>query len=216
MIEKPLYGIVIIISILIHATGNTGFAQHISFGTYSSNSCIQINNVFTSELQFDNLIAGSYITREILLGGVNDDRVVVMEIVARADYEITVFVDTDDRHSGQDYLLGPENAKIPIELRFAYANRDHINDNLQVSTARTLAVEVSPGFNYITFPMVRLVNGLPGPPPTPGYEGYNVPVTSAFLFFYGQVGPAIGEGVVAGIYTTNINVTVEYSNNYDN
>jgi len=173
----------------------TAHGQRISFGTWAGRD-IEILPVTVNTLSFGNVIIGAG-EKTILLG----NEATAFRITAPEGYDLTVTLDSPTT------LVGPNSKTIPFGLKFAYSNQGIS----EVVTARNMAEEVTTGFNAISFPIKRNAMGLPAPPPTPS-DGSSAPriTASAYLFFYGSVGPA-GVDADAGLYTGQININVEYT-----
>ncbi len=176
-------------------SGRTAHGQRISFGTWAGSN-IEVIPVSVNTLNFGIIIIGGA-AKTISLGG----EATAYKITAPEGYDLTVTIDSPTT------LVGPNSKTIPFGLAFAYSNQG----STEVITARNMAVEVTTGFNAISFPIKRNTMGLPAPPPTPS-DGSSEPriTASAYLFFYGTAGPA-AVGADAGLYTGEININVEYT-----
>jgi hypothetical protein len=131
----------------------------------------------------------------------NSNDAAAFDITAAEGYDITVSV------IAPDILTGPKGKTIPLKLRFAYSNQGAVN----LSLAKTGAIEVPEGFTSVTFPLRKNVSGLPSPPPVPLDGTNNKRIAGrAYLFIYGSAGPAAPDAN-AGEYTGIVNITVEYN-----
>jgi hypothetical protein len=174
-------------------------AQHISFGTWATGDLLLTRGT-PETLDFNDKV-------QVIRPGINqtvtinlqDAEAAVLTIEGNEQHDVTVYIDAPGTLD-----LDPSN-KIPFGVRFAYSNLNPTD----VIAAKMQAIEVPAGFNTITFPILRRVNGPPGPPPTPPSSGYTPPRKTAYLFIYGNLGP-VGN-VDAGLYEGTINITVEYS-----
>jgi len=177
----------------------TSSAQHISFGTWAGSDIVLTTGV-PGDLDFNDktpvINPGANQSVSITL---QDAEAAVLAIEGTEYYDVTVYIDAPTTLD-----LDPDN-KIPVGIRFAYSNLNAPN----VTAAKNQAIEVPVGFNSATFPILRRVNGPPGPPPTPPSAGYTPPRKTAYLFIYGTLGP-VGN-VDAGSYTGTIHISVEYS-----
>ncbi len=176
-------------------------AQHVSFGTFAADD-ILISKGTPENLNFNDktrvINPGASQTVTINL---NDPQAAVLTIEGNEYLDVTVYIDVP-------LTLDLDQAnKIPVSFRFAYSNLNPLNE----ITAKMQAIEVPAGFNTATFPILRRINGPPGPPPTPPSSGYTAPRKTAYLFIYGSLGP-VGN-VDAGLYEGTVNVTVEYTKN---
>jgi len=174
-------------------------AQRISFGLYAQQQ-IMITPIGDGKLNFSDsqspLISGS---NEVLNIGILQDAVAIFEISAAEELDIQIYIDAPSA------LLNDDDG-IPLEIRFAYSNTG-IMDSY---TARSMAIEIPPGFNHAVVPVLRRVAGAPGPPPTPAFNGSNATVNTIYLFVYGNLGP-VGN-IKPGLYEGFINIYVEYAN----
>ncbi len=199
--------------LLILLPAMASLAQNISFRALAPDA-ITVTKQGSIDLEFDYLVLDSDIVRTITIS--DTDRLVALAIDAPAHYDLTVYVDVTD---GDRLILDGDKPDqwIPFTLEFAYANPGYpITENY--ITALTDAVEIPIGFNSITFPVSRRASGLPPPPPTPEYEGFDLTATKerTFLFFYGSVGSTnAGNDVVAGTYETIVEVTIDFTSYED-
>ncbi len=187
-------------------------AQNISFRALAPDA-ISVTKQGSIDLEFGYLLLDSDIIRTITIN--DTDRLVALAIDAPAHYDLTVDIELADI----DRLLldGNESGQwIPFALEFAYANPGYTTTETYLN-ALADAVEIPPGFNSVTFPLSKRASGLSPLPPTPEYEGYNMDAARqrAFLFFYGNVGPAnAGNDVAVGAYSTLIDVIIDFTS-YD-
>ena len=174
-------------------------AQHVSFGTWANDDII-ITKGTPESLNFNDKtqVINPGISQTVTIN-LNDPQATVLTIEGTEYLDVTVYIDVPATLD-----LDASN-KLPVNFRFAYSNLNPAD----VITAKTQAIEVPSGFNTATFPIVRRINGPPGPPPTPPSSGYTPPRKKAYLFIYGTLGP-VGN-VDAGLYEGTVNITVEYS-----
>lgn len=193
ILHSAFFSILICLAMLIPAA-----AQRINFGTFASEGII-IQNLNPAGLDF-NLAAGVLVAGSNQTVQVNllDDETVVLEIQAQADLDITVQMEIPS------FLQLDASNVIPVSLNWAYSNLGATDP----ITARAQAISIPSGFQTFTFPVIRKTTGTPGPPPTPSYHGYTAPVSTAYLFIYGTLGP-VGN-IQAGQYGGLINITVSY------
>lgn len=188
-------------------------AQNISFRALAPDAITVTNMGNNHNLEFDKLLLDSDIIRTIAI--TDSDRLVALAIDAPANYDLTVHVNLIN---GNMLILDGDksNQSIPFTLEFAYANLGYQNTT-PYSAALVDAVAVAPGFSSVSFPVSRRASGLPPPPPMPEYKGFDLANTKkrAFLFFFGSVGPAnAGNNVVAGTYSTFVDVIIDFTS-YD-
>ncbi|MFZ4522471.1 MAG: hypothetical protein ACOYNC_12250 [Bacteroidales bacterium] len=174
-------------------------AQHVSFGTWAGDD-IMITKGTPESLNFNDKtqVINPGISQTVSIN-LNDPQATVLTIEGTEYLDVTVYIDVPATLD-----LDATN-KLPVSFRFAYSNLNPPD----VITAKTQAIEVPSGFNTATFPILRRINGPPGPPPTPPSSGYTPPRKKAYLFIYGTLGP-VGN-VDAGLYEGTVNITVEYS-----
>ncbi len=196
--KNPFHSTILVALACFSAMG-IGMAQRINFGTFASEGII-IQNLNPQGLDF-NLAAGVLVagSNQTIQVGLMDDEVVILEIQAQADLDITVHIDIPS------FLQLDASNMIPVSLNWAYSNMGAADP----LTARSQAIALQTGFQSFTFPVIRRTTGAPGPPPTPSYQGYSAPLATAYLFIYGGLGP-IGN-IQAGQYEGVINVTVSYT-----
>jgi hypothetical protein len=174
-------------------------AQHVSFGTWATGDLVLTRgNPETLDFNHKTQVIRPGINQSVTVS-LQDAEAAVLTIEGTEYLDVTVYIDAPVTLD-----LDPSN-KIPFGVRFAYSNLNPAD----VTTAKLQAIEVPPGFNTMTFPILRRINGPPGPPPTPPSSGYTPPRKMAYLFIYGTLGP-VGN-VDAGLYEGTVNVTVEYS-----
>ncbi len=201
---------------ILGLVGHSAVAQVISFKTLASDP-ISIQQVYPLDLEFGGLVLNSSDPKVIQLNGENDDRVVVIAFDAPAAYDVNVYINSVDFLENLDYIpaQGESVPSIPFQFRVAYANPGFPLSHTDLIAARNAAVEVPAGFNTLTFPVSKRAGGLPAPPPTPEHVGYSVPMSRAYLFFYGVAGPTnAGTNVVAGLYQTEVVIELQLAN-YD-
>jgi hypothetical protein len=181
-------------------TASPAFAQSINFGAYTTSQGVFLT--VSNDLNFNDkqsvIASNSNATVTIALSD-NQTQYVAVTADATRDITVTVTAPTDLITGGG----GPGN-QIPFACRFAYSNLG----SATVSAAKTVAVEVPNGFTSITLPMIRRTSGAPLPPPTPAHGGYTPPSATAYLFFYGSLGP-VGS-VSVGSYSGTVTVSVQY------
>jgi hypothetical protein len=174
--------------------------QSINFGTYTTAQGISlsVSGVLDFNTKQPLIVSNSGSTVTISLSD-NETQYIAVTADATRDITVTVSAPTLLATGGG----GPGN-EIPFSCQFAYSNLN----SATAAAAKTVAVEVPGGFNAITLPVVRRTAGAPLPPPTPAHGGYTPPAATAYLFFYGSLGP-VGS-VSAGDYTGTVNVSVQY------
>lgn len=198
-ISKRMNYLFLLSAILFFSVTEHSFAQHISFGTWAGGD-ITLTTGVPNDLDFNDKtpVINPGVNQSVTIN-LQDAEAAVLSIEGTEYYDVTVYVD-----SPVTLDLDPDN-KIPVAIRFAYSNLNAPN----VTAAKNQAIEVPAGFNTATFPILRRVNGPPGPPPTPPSSGYTPPRKTAYLFIYGTLGP-VGS-VDAGLYNGTIHITVEYT-----
>jgi hypothetical protein len=174
-------------------------AQHVNFAPTAGEGIV-ITKGMPESLNFNDKtqVINPGISQTVTIN-LNDPQPAVLTIEGTEYLDVNVYIDAPATLD-----LDPSN-KIPVAIRFAYSNLG----TLDVAVAKTQAIEVPAGFNTATFPILRRINGPPGPPPTPPSSGYVPPRKKAWLFIYGTLGP-VG-AVDAGMYQETINITVEYT-----
>ncbi len=179
-------------------------SQQISFKPLAGNTRINVTHGYPSTLYFDYLLIDTEMSRSISLESAD---AAWLEIEAPAYYDITVDIDWETPTYQLQNIYDP-NATIPFNLKFAYANQGEAN----VSDAKSNATVLPDGFFSITIPVNRRSGGLPPPPPTPEFFGYDAPTSKVWLFFFGETGPVNdGHMVSTGTYIANINVNIYFS-----
>ena len=202
------------LTVFLHALGGfmfallpiPGLAQRINFSTWTPNSEITITPLAATALNFNQkkpvLIAGS----EQVSISLTDTQTVAYRIEAPEGYDLTVEVIAPDVLTLGGTGSTKVDERIPFTLSMAY-------NNLQAGdepSAKSGAVQVPAGFYNMTFPVTRRTLGAPGPPPTPeSGENFVRTKATAWLFFYGNLGP-IGN-VIAGQYAGDITINVYLS-----
>jgi len=192
MANTKKYGLFFWLAVTL-LTAPSAHGQRISFGTWAGSNIV-ITPVAANSLDFGVLVKGEPAV------SIDIAHATGFEITAPLGFDLTVTM------SAPTTLDGPNSKTIPFDLKFAYSNQGLIE-----SVARLNTVEVTTGFNEVTFPIKRSATGLPAPPPTP-LDGTNSTRTSAkaYLYIYGSVGPA-GGSADAGEYTGTVNITVAYT-----
>jgi hypothetical protein len=177
-----------------------GSAQKINFGAYTGSQSITLTT--SGSLVFTDLgrivLSNSNATCTIAFS----DNIPYIQIIGDATKDITITI------TAPTYLTidaGGAGKQIPFTCNFAYSNLGSADP----ATAKLNAVQVPAGFTAITLPMLKRTAGVPAPPPTPSHGGYSAPTVTAYLFFYGKLGP-VGN-VNAGYYNGMINVSVNYA-----
>ncbi len=180
------------------------YGQHISFRPLTGNNSIMVNPGFPSDLVFERFYIDSEHTNTIDLDSQN---AAWFKVEAPAHYDVTVYVDWETPPGVMQHLFDFE-ATIPFKLRFAYANQGETN----IVEAKTNAVVIPEGYFSASFPVNRRLNGLPLPPPTPEFDGFNTPKETIWLFFFGEVGPiSLGNKVATGSYIANLNINISFT-----
>lgn len=179
-------------------------SQHISFTPLAGNNSIVVTQGFPNELVFGHLFVDSENIKSISL---ESPDAAWFQIEAPAHYDITVYVEWETPPGLMQHLID-QDATIPFKLSFAYANRGEAT----VFDAKNNATVVPDGLFSASFPVIRRLNGLPTPPPTPEFSGYHVPKKIFWLFFFGDVGPiSQGNMVTTGSYTANLNINISFT-----
>lgn len=153
------------------------------------------------------------------------DGVVVIEITARADLEITVTVTAPDVLTLEG-ATGDNPPQIPFQLGWSYWNLAQGKGPgftapapLNAPVRGSLREVKSPAmgglnFSTATFPVRRRqlgAGGPPPPPPTPRFgEAPEYPMTTVYVFLYGTMG-AIPTNAASGQYSANLIVEVSYA-----
>jgi hypothetical protein len=177
-----------------------GSAQKINFGAYTGSQTIQLST--NGSLTFTDLgkiiLSNSHSTCTIAW----TDNLPYIAIYGDATRDITITV-TAPQYLNID--AGGAGKQIPFTCNFAYSNLG----SADAAAAKLNAVQIPTGFTAITLPMLKRTSGVPAPPPTPQHGGYTAPTTTAYLFFYGRLGPV--DNVNAGYYNGIVNVSVNYA-----
>lgn len=183
-------------------------AQRINFSTYVQGEGISVTAVANpAGLNFNNqqrvLVVGDPTPVSI---GLNDNPVVIYEIDAPIEYDLTIEFNAE---TGLSYLGLDTGVTVPFQFRFAYNNTGEFTE----AERRMSAVEVPDMFNVVTIPVRRRgLGGPPLPPPTPEHAGFVRPRGKAYLYLYGVLGP-IPTGIRAGNYSGDIQIQVSYADN---
>ena len=175
-------------------------AQEIDFGQYSSAYSISLSEFNPSEeLEFGTLIQNQGPTSIDLVNA----KVLTLEGVKYLDVIVDITADNYLLLNGDLGCETDPSCRIPFTLQAAYANRG--NNNVNESVSITVLSNVASA----QFQILQRTSGLPGPPPTPVYEGYdpNIFNETAYLYIYGSIN--VGN-VDAGSYTSSISVTINY------
>jgi len=184
----------------------TGFAQRISFNTWTGSDDITILSPQGAmpTLDFNQkkraLVPGS----EAVTIDLVDNQAVIYEIEAPEGFDLTV-----DISSPSGFILTDNPTEsIPFLLKVAYNNVSPLDE----ISGKLGSVELPAGFYSITFPVSRRSSGAPTAPPSPEDGAFTRPKAKAYLYFYGTLGP-IGM-VPAGRYEGEININVSFTS-YD-
>lgn len=135
-----------------------------------------------------------------------DNQVVVLEIEAPMEYDLTV-----EFNWSKNLSLGglDTGITVPFTLRYAYNNTGEFTD----IERRLNAIEVPEMYHTVTLPVRRRrAGGPPLPPPTPDHEGYVRPKAKAYFYIYGTLSGA-PSNARSGNYSGNIEVYVNYADN---
>lgn len=183
-------------------------AQRINFSTYVQDETITLDIVNNPlGINFNDK------QRVIIVGDptpvvieIADNQVVVIEIDAPIEYDLTVeFTWTP----GLSYLGLDTGTLVPFGLNIAYNNTGELTD----FDRRATAVEVPSSYRTVTLPVRRrTAGGPPLPPPTPDHEGFVRPRGKAYLYVYGSLGP-IPSNIRSGNYSGSIDIYVNYNEN---
>ena len=172
-------------------------AQGINFGSYHAYE-ITLENISMGDLQFEEpILANSGIHTVELVDAY------VLQIIG------VKYLDAGMTISGNGFLYldgnegAAENERIPFTLKAAYANRGNNN------VTDAIPITVSAGFGEARFPIRARQGQPPGPPPRPPTGNFNQETVNenAYLYLYGEID--VGD-VVAGFYTGNITINVQY------
>jgi hypothetical protein len=135
-----------------------------------------------------------------------DNQVVVMEIEAPMEYDLTV-----EFSWSKNLSLGglDTGVTVPFTLRYAYNNTGEFTD----MERRLSAIEVPEIYHTVTLPVRRRrAGGPPLPPPTPDHDGYVRPKAKAYFYIYGTLSGA-PSNARSGNYSGTIEVNVNYADN---
>lgn len=183
-------------------------AQRINFSTFVQGDAIMLTLIDNADgLVFNRkqqvIVVGD---PSIVSVNINDNAVVVVEIDAPIEYDLTAELIWE---KGLSYNGLDTGVTVPFDFRFAYNNTGELSD----TERRANATPVPPMFHTITFPVRRrTAGGPPPPPPTPEHGGYMRPRAKAYLYIYGNLGP-IPTGIRAGNYSADIQLNVTYADN---
>jgi len=176
-------------------------AQEIEFGRFSDDYTITIENISMGDFIFEGpIVSGGGIYQVELI----DSYVLSILGVKYLDVEVEITGETELLLDGNPENSGDPERSISFTLRSAYAN----NSNNNITDATLISVSGSNTGNA-RFPILRRQQLPPGPPPPPPTEAFDQSLVeeTAFLYLYGEID--VGN-VVAGQYSGNIVITVEY------
>ena len=184
----------------------TGFAQRISFNTWTGSDDITILSPQGAmpTLDFNQKQRALVPGIGAVTIGLVDNQAVIYEIEAPEGFDLTV-----DISAPSAFVLAENPTEsIPFLLKVAYNNMAPTDE----LSGKLSAVELPAGFYSITFPVSRRTSGAPIAPPSPEDGAFTRPKAKAYLYLYGTLGPV---GMVpAGIYEGEININVSFTS-YD-
>ena len=191
-----------LVALLLLSLGNVAnvYSQEIEFGRFGSYT-ITLENISLGDLTFEDpvLSNGGIYSVELI-----DSYVMSIVGVRYLDVGVEIVGDGELLLDGDPANSGDPQRSIPFTLRAAYANRGQNN----ISDAVFIPVS---GVNLgsARFPIIARQSGPPGPPPTPPTGGFDQSLVNetAYLYLYGDID--VGN-VLAGFYSGNITITVEY------
>lgn len=188
----------IILFILLSA--DDAFAQEINFGQFGSYT-ITIENITLGDLTFESpILSGGGVYQVELI----DSYVLSIIGVRFLDVGVDLIADGELLLDGNPANSGDPQRSIPFTLRAAYANfgQNNISDAVFIPISGT-------NVGSARFPVFGRRSGPPGPPPAPptGQFDQSLVEETAYLYLYGDID--VGN-VLAGFYSGNITVTVEY------
>jgi len=194
------------ICLLLLFGSGTGFAQRISFNTWTGSDDITILSPQGAmpALDFSQKQRALYPGTEAVSIGLVDNQTVIYEIEAPEGFDLTVDISAPTAF----VLTDNPTASIPFLLKVAYNNMAPTDE----LSGKLSSVELPAGFYSITFPVSRRMSGAPSAPPSPESGGLTRPKAKAYLYLYGSLGP-IGM-VPAGRYEGEININVSFTS-YD-
>ena len=195
-----------LLGICLFLLSGTGFAQRISFNTWTGSDDITILSPQGAmpALDFNQKMRALVPGTEAVNIGLVDNQAVIYEIEAPEGFDLTVDVSAPSAF----VLSGNPTESIPFLLKVAYNNMAPTDE----LSGKLSAVELPAGFYSITFPVSRRTSGAPIAPPSPEDGALTRPKAKAYLYLYGTLGPV---GMVpAGIYEGEININVSFTS-YD-
>ena len=184
----------------------TGFAQRISFNTWTGSDDITILSPQGAmpTLDFNQKQRALVPGTEAVTIGLADNQAVIYEIEAPEGFDLTVDISAPSVF----VLTDNPTESIPFLLKVAYNNMSPVDE----LSGKLSAVELPAGFYSITFPVSRRSSGAPSAPPSPEDGAFTRPKAKAYLYLYGTFGP-VGM-VAAGRYEGEININVSFTS-YD-
>ena len=135
---------------------------------------------------------------------INDPNAVIFTITAPESFEITVTANLPAFciHDKQS------DARLPVQLQFAYANNREITEN----EARNGSRMVPPGVSVFSFPVCRAYDKIVLPQEITGSDITEATYGKCHLFLFGIAGPSPpGIQTIAGNYSANVQVTISAS-----
>ena len=183
--------------VLLH----TNAQSQINFGSFGPYT-IQLTDISVGNLVFDGFIISGSGEHEIEL---TDAFIMEIEGVKYLDVGVLITADLELLLDGNISNSGDPQKSITFTLEAAYANKGQQN----VGDAEFITVISNVG--DARFPILARQFQPPGPPPPPPTEAFDQSAVedAAYLYLYGKID--VGD-VDAGIYSGNINISVQYDN----
>lgn len=201
-----LLAIITMLTFVPHAS-----PQHVRLQALAAHG-VHVSSLGRAGLEFDCIVIGADMMHEITLHEHNSQKIVVFAVDAPSQHDVSVWVDVFD--NDKLVLRDPGGYSptpgIPLEIRFAYANKGYANNNTIWQNALHDAIELPAGSRYASFPISSMAG--------PVFEQANSAKQTerAYLFFYGSLGPASpGENLPSGVYETSITVHIDLMHRYN-
>lgn len=186
------------------------WSQHVRLQTIAAEG-VHVSSLGRAGLEFDCIVSGTDMMHEITLNQHNSHKIVVFAVDAPLHHDVSVWVDVfdDDKLVLRDPGGYSPPPGIPLEVRFAYANKGYANNHTVWQSAIRDAIELPVGSRQASFPISNKAG--------PVFEQANRTTQRerAYLFFYGSLGPAgRGNNLPSGVYETSITVHIDLTNRY--
>lgn len=187
----------LIFVIVLHSTAQS----QINFGSYGTYT-IQLTKISPDNLIFDGFIIPESGLHEIDLANAF---IIEIEGVKYLDVGVLITADAELLLGGNINNVGDPQKSITFTLEAAYANKG------QQNTADAELITVLSNVGDARFPILARQFQPPGPPPPPPTGAFDQSAVNkaAYLYLYGNIN--VGN-VDSGIYTGNINISVQYDN----